>query len=91
MQWRRVRSYNDSEEYQLIQPPFAAQPWYGWFVEMFRKPSAETLAWREYEESRRTLLQCQRLRDYYENMCRFETQRIKRLREMLGIGTDITP
>ena len=55
---------------------------------MFRKPSAETLAWREYEESRRTLLQCQRLRDYYENMCRFETKRIVRLREILQINEE---
>ncbi len=51
---------------------------------MFRKPDAEKLAYREYEEARRSLLQCQRMRDYYDNMVRFETQRIKRLRDMLN-------
>ena len=88
MQWRRIRTVSDSEEYQLIRAPFANERWYDWFLELFRKPRAEKLAYREYEESRRSLLQCQRMRDYYENMCRFETQRIKRLRKMLNLESE---
>ncbi len=59
-----------------------------WVKEMFRKPPAEKLACRELEEARRSLLQCQRMRDYYDNMCRFETKRIVRLREMLQIDEE---
>lgn len=88
VQWRRVRTVSDSEEYQLIRAPFTTENWYDWLVEMFRKPNAETLAYREYEEARRNLLQCQRMRDYYDNMVRFETQRIKRLREMLEVHVE---
>ena len=83
MQWRRVRTVSDSEEYQLIRAPFTEERWFDWIKELFTKPPAEKLAYREYEEARRSLLQCQRMRDYYDNMCRFETKRIVRLREML--------
>ena len=86
--WRRVRTVSDAEEYQLVRAPFATEHWYDWLIEMFRKPDAEKLAYREYEEARRSLLQCQRMRDYYDNMCRFETQRIKRLREMLDLHVE---
>jgi len=88
VQWRRVRTLSDSEEYQLIRAPFTNLNWYDWIVELFSKPSAEKLAYREYEEARRSLLQSQRMRDYYDNMCRFETQRIKRLREMLELHVE---
>jgi len=59
--------------------------WYDWFSELFCKPASEKIAYREYEESRRNLLQCQRQREYYENMCKFENQRIKRLRKLLHL------
>lgn len=88
VQWRRVRTVSDAEEYQLIRAPFANENWYDWIIELFRKPQAEKLAYREYEEARRNLLQCQRMRDYYDNMVRFETQRIKRLREMLEVHAE---
>jgi hypothetical protein len=88
VQWRRVRTVSDSEEYQLTSAPFTRENWYDWLVELFRKPQAEKLAYREYEEARRSLLQCQRMRDYYDNMCRFETKRIVRLREMLQINEE---
>lgn len=88
MQWRRVRTVSDAEGYQLIRAPFTIENWYDWIVEMFRKPNAEKLAYREYEEARRSLLQCQRMRDYYDNMCRFETQRIRRLRKMLELDVE---
>lgn len=58
---------------------------FDWIFDMFRKPTAEALAVREYEESRRNLLQCERMRDYYDNMVRFESQRVKRLRELLQL------
>lgn len=88
VQWRRVRTISDTEEYQLTRAPFAEEHWYDWLLEFFRKPQAEKLAYREYEEARRSLLQCQRMRDYYDNMCRFETKRIARLREMLQINEE---
>lgn len=81
MQWRRIRTVSDVEEHQLIR-------WFDWLKEFFRKPAAEKLAYREFEEARRSLLQCQRMRDYYDNMCRFETKRIVRLREMLQINEE---
>lgn len=86
MQWRRVRTVSDAEEYQLTRAPFTNENWYDWIVELFRKPQAERLAYREYEESRRSLLHCERMRDYYDNMCRFEAKRIVRLRKMLQIN-----
>ena len=54
-------------------------------IALFKQPSAEQLAAREYEDSRRSLLQHQRMRDYHDNMCKFETKRIARLQELLGI------
>ncbi len=83
VQWRRVRTVSDSEEYQLIPAPFVKQNWYDWIVELFKQPDADKLAYREYEEARRSLLQCQKMRDYYDNMVKFESQRIRRLRKML--------
>lgn len=52
-------------------------------IELFRKPSAESLAQREYEDARRNLLECQRLRDYYENMVNYNNQRLARLRTIV--------
>ena len=69
----------------MIPAPFVRQNWYDWIVEFFKQPDAEKLAYREYEEARRSLLQCQRMRDYYDNMVKFESQRIRRLRKMLHI------
>lgn len=54
-----------------------------WISDMFRKPSAEVLAQREYEDARRSLLECQRMRDYYENMANFQSVRIQRVRNMI--------
>lgn len=88
MQWRRIRTVSDVEEHQLIRAPFTEEGWFDWLKEFFRKPAAEKLAYREFEEARRSLLQCQRMRDYYDNMCRFETKRIVRLREMLQINEE---
>lgn len=54
-----------------------------WFVSLFKVLPVEEVARREYENARRNLLQCQSMQEYYENMVRFETQRIERLRAML--------
>jgi len=86
--WRRVRTLSAAEDYQLLRAPFKTEGVVGWVREMFSKPSAEELAQREYEEARRNLLQCQRMREYYDSMCRFETKRIKRLQEMLKVEVD---
>lgn len=83
--WRRVRTVSDSEEYQLMPSTLVKQHWYDWIVELFKQPGAEKLAYREYEEARRSLLQCQKMRDYYDNMVKFESQRIRRLQKMLRI------
>lgn len=88
VQWRRVRTVSATEEYQLTKAPFTEEKWYDWIVELFKRPSAEKLAYREYEEARRTVLQCQRMRDYYDNMVKFESQRIRRLRKMLQIDEE---
>ena len=55
-----------------------------WLIELFRKPSAEVLAQREYEDAQRSLLECQRMRDYYDNMVNFQQTRITALRKMLA-------
>jgi len=54
-----------------------------WVVELFRKPSAEVLAQREYEDAQRSLLECQRMRDYYDNMVNFQKTRLASLQKML--------
>ncbi len=51
---------------------------------LFRKPSAEVLAQQELEDARRELLQCQRMRDYYDSMTNFNNTRINRVQQMLS-------
>lgn len=85
MQWRRVRAVGDAQDHRLIQSAETPSRWSDWFVELWRKPSADKLARREYEDARRNLLEFQRMREYYENMVKFETQRIRRLKDMLNI------
>jgi hypothetical protein len=88
VQWKRTRTISATEEYEMVPASLREEHWYDWIVEIFKKPSAEKLAYREYEESRRNLLQCQRMRDYYDNMVKFEAQRIKRLRKILEIDEE---
>ena len=45
-------------------------------MDLFCKQSAESAAKREYEDARRSLLECQRLRDYYSSMAEFYVKRI---------------
>lgn len=53
-------------------------------LELFRKPSAEMMAQQELEDARRSLLECQRMRDYYDNMTNFHTTRIGRVKALLA-------
>jgi hypothetical protein len=52
------------------------------------KPTAEELAQREHEESRRHLLEAQRMRDYYEKMVEFHTTRVSRTRSVIRSGAE---
>lgn len=62
-----------------------------WIVELFRKPSAQVLAQREYEEAQRSLLECQRMQDYYDNMVKFNSTRIAKLRTTLRSAAEEHP
>jgi hypothetical protein len=55
-----------------------------WIGGPFRKQSVELLAQKEYEDARRHLLECQRMRDYYEQMSAFYSTRISKLRDLLN-------
>ena len=59
-----------------------------WFINLFKVLPVEEVARREYENSRRNLLQCQSMQEYYENMVRFENQRIERLSKMLQLDRE---
>lgn len=52
-------------------------------METLRPPSAEVLAQRELESSRRGLLEAQRNRDFYSKMAEFYAVRIDRLTTQL--------
>jgi len=46
---------------------------------LWTTPSAEALALRELEESKRRLLQAQTAREYADSMCKYREAQIKRL------------
>ncbi len=52
-------------------------------IEQFKKfwatPSAEVIALRELEESKRKLLEAQTSREYADSICKFREAQIKRL------------
>ena len=47
--------------------------------ETFRKPSAETLAQRELEEAKRSLLNAQSHQEYYKRLADYNDDRVRRL------------
>jgi len=47
--------------------------------ELFRLPSAETMAIKELEAARRGLLEAQSAREYADSLCKYHEARIKRL------------
>ena len=50
-----------------------------WLKHLCATPSAEVLALRELEESKRRLLEAQTAREYADSMCKYREAQIKRL------------
>jgi hypothetical protein len=55
---------------------------------MWDKPSAEVLALKELEDSKRSLLEAQTAREYADSMCRYREAQIKRLTAYLHNATE---
>ena len=55
---------------------------------MWATPSAEVLALKELEESKRRLLEAQTAREYAESMCKYREAQIKRLTAYLHKATE---
>ena len=52
---------------------------YEWVKNIYTTPSAEAIALRELEESKRRLLDAQSSREYADSMCKYYEAKIKRL------------
>lgn len=50
-----------------------------WFKTVYGVPTPETLALRELETAKRSLLEAQSGREYADSMCKYHEARIKRL------------
>ena len=61
---------------------------YDWVKSVYTTPSAESLALRELEESKRRLLEAQTAREYADSMCKFHEAKIKRLTVYLHKATE---
>ena len=59
-----------------------------YFKNIYSTPSAETLALRELEESKRRLLEAQSSREYADAMCKYYETKIKRLTVYLHKATE---
>ncbi len=59
-----------------------------WVKNAYTTPSAETLALRELESAKRSLLDAQSTREYAESMCKYHEARIKRLTTYLHKATE---
>jgi hypothetical protein len=59
-----------------------------WAKNAYTTPSAETLALRELEDSKRRLLEAQTAREYAESMCKYREAQIKRLTAYLHKATE---
>jgi hypothetical protein len=55
---------------------------------LWATPSAEVLALKELEESKRRLLEAQTAREYAESMCKYREAQIKRLTAYLHNATE---
>jgi hypothetical protein len=55
---------------------------------LWTTPSAEVLALKELEESKRRLLEAQTAREYAESMCKYREAQIKRLTAYLHNATE---
>jgi hypothetical protein len=58
-----------------------------WFKTAYTMPSAEQIALRELEESKRRLLEAQSSREYAISMCNYYESKIKRLTTYLHNAT----
>lgn len=59
-----------------------------YFKSMFDTPTAEMLALKELEESKRKLLEAQTAKEYAESMCKYREAQIKRLTAYLHNSTE---
>ena len=50
-----------------------------WVKNIYATPTAESLALRELEDSKRRLLEAQTAREYADSMCKYREAQIKRL------------
>lgn len=61
---------------------------FNWAKNAYTTPSAEALALRELEDSKRRLLEAQTAREYAESMCKYREAQIKRLTAYLHNATE---
>jgi len=61
---------------------------YDWVKNIYTTPSAEAIALRELEESKRRLLDAQTGREYADSMCKFHEAKIRRLTVYLHKATE---
>jgi hypothetical protein len=59
-----------------------------WVKNAYTTPSAEALALRELEDSKRRLLEAQTAREYADSMCKYREAQIKRLTAYLHNATE---
>ena len=60
-----------------------------WVKNAYTTPSAESLALRELEEAKRSLLETQSAREYADSMCKYREAQIKRLTTYLHKATEV--
>ena len=59
-----------------------------WVKNVYATPTAEVLALRELEDSKRRLLEAQTAREYADSMCKYRESQIKRLTAYLHKATE---
>jgi hypothetical protein len=59
-----------------------------WVKSAYATPSAEALAYRELDDSKRRLLEAQTAREYADSMCKYREAQIKRLTAYLHKATE---
>lgn len=59
-----------------------------WVKNAYTTPTAEVLALRELEDSKRKLLEAQTAREYADSMCKYREAQIKRLTAYLHRATE---
>jgi hypothetical protein len=59
-----------------------------WVKNIYATPSAESLALRELEDSKRRLLEAQTAREYADSICKYREAQIKRLTTYLHKATE---